>query len=192
MFRHDSASNQKALYDNISVYRKEIGLLRVNTAELAHQPHNHQRCIVSALQSAQEVCSRNAVKFTQLRKQVFELIWRSHQPLGAYRIMELLAESTTRRVAPPTVYRALEFLQEQGLVHKINSLNAFIGCPHPGHTHESCFLLCKACGNAMECDQTDILNAINRTAHASQFAMQTAAIEIVGLCQKCQSQGNNA
>ncbi len=160
----------------------------MNTAALAHQPHNHQHCVNGALQTAQAICKSNGAKFTQLRKQVFELIWCSHRPLGAYRLMEMLSESETRRVAPPTVYRALEFLLEQGLIHRINSLNAFTGCPHPDQPHDNYFLICKRCGNAMECEQSTLQQAISNTVEPLGFKVLEANIEIVGLCQPCTSQ----
>lgn len=157
----------------------------MDTAALAHQPHNHQLCVKDALSTAQQVCKNNGAKFTQLRKQVFELIWCSHQPLGAYRIMDMLAASETRRVAPPTVYRALEFLLEQGLIHRINSLNAYIGCPHPDQPHDNYFLICKSCHNAMESSQTAFQTAIAATVNPLGFTVMEANIELVGYCQTC-------
>ncbi len=165
----------------------------MNTAALAHQPHNHQHCVTEAMQTAHAVCKSNGTKFTQLRKQVFELIWCSHQPLGAYRLMDMLSASETRRVAPPTVYRALEFLLEQGLIHRINSLNAYIGCPHPDQPHDNYFLICKSCGNAMECEQSTLQHAIAATVKPLGFDVLEANIEIVGRCQACSAnaEGND-
>ena len=99
---------------------------------LACLPHDHSRCVAEALAEAEALCAKQGTRLTTLRKRVLELVWASHKPLGAYDILGVLSEEDGRRAAPPTVYRALDFLLENGLVHRIASLNAFIGCVHPG------------------------------------------------------------
>src|SRR3546814_13619005 len=103
---------------------------------LACTPHDHDHCVSHALAEADSLCARQGVRLTALRKRVLELVWQSHKPLGAYDILAQLTEQDGRRAAPPTVYRALDFLLENGLVHRIASLNAFIGCNHPEHRSE--------------------------------------------------------
>lgn len=95
-------------------------------APLASRPHDHSRCVTHALTEAESICTRQGLRLTALRKRVLELVWHSHKPLGAYDILGVLSEEDGRRAAPPTVYRALDFLLENGLVHRIASLNAFI------------------------------------------------------------------
>jgi hypothetical protein len=95
---------------------------------------------------------------------VLELVWQSHKPLGAYDILAVLSEQDGRRAAPPTVYRALDFLLENGLVHRIASLNAFIGCSHPEHAHQGQFLICRECHAAIELEQKSISDAIIASA----------------------------
>ncbi len=157
---------------------------------IACQYHNHDHCIDEALRSARTLCQQKQVRLTQLREKVLELIWQSHKPLGAYALMEMLAVDSTRRVAPPTVYRALDFLLEQHLIHRINSLNAFIGCPDPHHLHQNQFLICKSCGIATECINEALQSSIEQTGTAAGFAIEQHSVEIIGLCPNCQHQEN--
>jgi Fur family transcriptional regulator, zinc uptake regulator len=157
---------------------------------VAFRQHDHTRCIDSALNTAKRLCEERAVRLTPLREQVLNLVWQSHKPLGAYAILEALANapepgSKPRRQAPPTVYRALEFLQEHGLVHRINSLNAFIGCQHPREHHQSHFLICRGCETAVEIFNEAIGTAIHDAATAARFAEEGAFLEIIGLCPNC-------
>ncbi len=153
---------------------------------IACQQHNHALCIDEALSAARKLCQGNNVRLTSLREQVLELIWQSHKPLGAYALMEMLSEAATRKVAPPTVYRALDFLLEQHLIHRINSLNAFIGCPDPHTQHQNQFLICRACGNASECIDETLNQAINTAGQNYGFSIEQCSLEITGLCANCQ------
>lgn len=153
---------------------------------LACSHHDHHHCISDALAAARQLCLSRGVRLTDLRLQVLELIWQNHKPLGAYTLMEMLAKANTRRVAPPTVYRALDFLLEQGLIHRINVLNAFIGCPSPAIKHQSHFLICRACGIAVELDQPALSEQILKVAHQAGFVVESQALEISGLCSNCQ------
>ena len=84
----------------------------------AFRPHQHEHCVHNALSSAEDLCSKRGVRLTAIRKRVLELVWASHQPLGAYAILDKLT-AEGHKPAPPTVYRALEFLLEQGLIHML-------------------------------------------------------------------------
>lgn len=152
---------------------------------LACRPHDHANCVASALADADALCARQGVRLTELRRRVLELVWASHKPLGAYDILAVLSEEDGRKAAPPTVYRALDFLLENGLVHRIASLNAFIGCAHPEHAHEGQFLICRACHTAIELEQPAISEAIVAGARGVGFAVETQTVEIVGLCGAC-------
>lgn len=169
------------LYNNILC----IQVPAMKTPILSPQ-HNHNQCITDALAEAKRICQQKGARMTALREQVLRLIWHSHQPLGAYRIMEMLAEKSTRQVAPPTVYRALEFLLEQGLIHRINSLNAFIGCSHPDSQHANNFLICTHCGIAMEFSHPDLEKSIKEASSATGFSACSQSIEISGICHSCQ------
>ena len=153
---------------------------------LACLPHDHSRCVADALAAAEALCAKQGTRLTTLRKRVLELVWASHKPLGAYDILGVLSEEDGRRAAPPTVYRALDFLLENGLVHRIASLNAFIGCVHPGELHQGQFLICKACHAAIELELPAISQAIVAGAAAVGFAVESQTVEVVGLCAGCQ------
>jgi len=154
---------------------------------LAYTPHDHDHCVSSALAEADSLCLRQGVRLTALRRRVLELVWQSHRPLGAYDILATLSEQDGRRAAPPTVYRALDFLLENGLVHRIASLNAFIGCSHPEHPHQGQFLICRNCHTAIELEQASIAEAIESAARTVNFAVETQTVEVVGLCAPCRS-----
>jgi len=148
--------------------------------------HNHGHCISDAIASARQLCEQRGVRLTSLREQVLELVWQSHKPLGAYTLMEMLAQASTRRVAPPTVYRALDFLLDEGLIHRINSLNAFIGCPSPNQKHQSHFLICQNCNVAVELDNSQLNQSIFDAAANAGFSVTSHSVEINGLCPGCQ------
>ena len=158
-----------------------------SNAPLAYQHHNHQHCIDEAMAQAKSLCLSRKAQLTPLREQVLRLIWTSHKPLGAYTLMDMLAERQTRRVAPPTVYRALAFLQDHLFIHKIHSLNAFIGCPDPDRRHQGHFLICQRCGVAVECAAAALDQALIDTADAAGFEARQQTVEILGCCPTCLS-----
>ncbi len=145
--------------------------------------HDHTRCREDALDAAETICRKRGLRFTDTRRRVLEIVWNRHGPIGAYDILEVL--QAERRTAPPTVYRALEFLLEQGLVHKIESLNAFVGCSHPGGAHVSQFLICTNCRQAAELDDPDIACLISRKMVSAGFDVSRQTIELQGICSDC-------
>jgi Fur family zinc uptake transcriptional regulator len=155
-------------------------------APLACLPHDHAHCVSSALAEAEAVCAQRGVRLTALRLRVLELVWQSHKPLGAYDILAVLSEIDGRRAAPPTVYRALDFLQENGLVHRIASLNAFVGCNQPEHPHQGQFLICRQCHTSIELEHSSISTAIVSSAAAVGFSVEGQTVEVLGLCASCQ------
>ena len=103
----------------------------MTSTPLACHPHDHSHCVSDALRAADALCARSGARLTALRRRVLELVWQSHRPLGAYDILGVLSSEDGRRAAPPTVYRALDFLLEHGLIHRLASLNAYkIGRAH--------------------------------------------------------------
>ena len=152
---------------------------------LACRPHDHTHCVSHALSTAETLCEQRGLRLTALRKRVLELIWTSHKPLGAYDILGVLSEIDGRRAAPPTVYRALDFLQEHGLAHRIASLNAFVGCNHPGEAHPGQFLICRNCHAAVELQQESIDAALKASADNIGFSIEGQTVEITGLCAHC-------
>ncbi len=147
--------------------------------------HDHGRCVADALASADQLCAQSGDRLTTLRRRVLELVWESHRPAGAYALLDKLREDG-RGAAPPTVYRALDFLLEHGLIHRIESLNAFVGCSHPGESHVVQFLICKTCGTTAELDDRRLGEAIGRSATEHGFDIQSRVIELTGVCAQCQ------
>jgi len=149
--------------------------------------HGHQQCIDDALTTAQKMCDQGQLRLTPLRKRVLELVWQCHQPLGAYDILAQLTSEDGRPAAPPTVYRALDFLLEHGLIHRIASLNAFIGCAYPQQTHQAQFFICRQCKLAQELPHSAIDAAIAAEAQKTGFQVEGQIIEVFGLCAPCQA-----
>lgn len=151
----------------------------------AFQPHDHSHCVHDALATAERLCAESGARLTPLRRRVLELVWASHRPLGAYELLDQLT-AEGHKPAPPTVYRALEFLLEQKLVHRIASRNAFLGCTHPGASHAGYFLLCDACGNAEEiADGSALARAVAVAAGAADFEVSSQTLELTGRCRRC-------
>lgn len=148
--------------------------------------HDHDHCIESALTTARELCRERRQRLTPVRELVLKLIWQNHQPMGAYELLPALAEAGFNS-APPTIYRALEFLQEQGLVHRIASLNSYIGCPNPDSPHRSGFLICRGCQRAVELDTAPVHRTLSDSAAELGFQIENEMVEVVGLCPDCRS-----
>jgi len=149
--------------------------------------HDHDRCAADAIRHAEQVCSGRAQKFTPIRRQVLQALLSSHRPLGAYEVIDELAKSMPRP-APITVYRALDFLMENGLVHRIESRNAFLAC---AHDHDAAamvaFLICERCGSVGEIPAAPVAQSLNDAARASGFAPKLSVVEITGTCAHCQN-----
>lgn len=151
-----------------------------------YDQHDHHACVDSALKRAQDLCATEGARLTPIRQRVLELVWQSHKPVGAYDLLPTLA-SEGFNSAPPTVYRALDFLLELGLVHRINSLNAFVGCSHPGDQHPSCFFVCNACGEAQELQADQIQAVAGQVEEMLGVVVQQQTTELMGLCPRCQA-----
>ncbi|WP_455202040.1 Fur family transcriptional regulator [Kaarinaea lacus] len=148
-----------------------------------HQ-HNHASCVKTALEDAEAACHESGLRLTDARRQVLELVWGSHAPVKAYDILEQLQVKNPKAV-PPTVYRALEFLQNAGLVHRIESLNAYVGCGCPGEPHIGQFLICKTCGAVAEINEPKITELLSEQAAQLGFATEQQLVELKGLCPQC-------
>ena len=150
----------------------------------AEERHDHGRCVSAALGEAAKLCERRGARLTSVRRRVLELVWTSHEPIGAYAVLEQLRREG-RAAQPPTVYRALDFLLAQGLVHRLASLNAFIGCTRPARPHRGQFLICRACGDAAELDDVRIGTAIAASTGELGFAVERVTVEVSGRCPRC-------
>ena len=149
--------------------------------------HDHGRCAADALAHAEALCAQRAQRLTPIRRQVLEVLLGSHKPLGAYEIIER-AGGKNARPAPITVYRALNFLRGQGLVHRIESRNAFVACVN-NHANDDLvvFLICERCGEVGEASATTVAENLKTAARAAGFTPKTPVIEIGGVCAHCRA-----
>jgi Fur family zinc uptake transcriptional regulator len=146
--------------------------------------HDHLGCVRDAIAAAESVCGGRKARLTPLRKTVLGLVWASHKPVGAYDILERL-RTERDRVAPATVYRALDFLIEHGLIHRIESLNAFVGCGDPRIPHSGQFMICRKCRTVAELADPDINQAVERRARSLGFLVDRQTVEVIGICDAC-------
>ncbi len=153
-----------------------------------HEPQDYQDFRDSALHQAEIICEHRGVRLTKLRKRVLEILWQRNIPIGAYDILDVLKKERAG-AAPPTVYRVLEFLVENGLVHRIERLNAYLGCRRPAERHTAQFLLCRGCGAVAEMSDKGIDEAIDDAARGMGFELSNSTIELEGLCPRCRSRG---
>jgi Fur family zinc uptake transcriptional regulator len=149
--------------------------------------HDHERCTSDAIAYAEAQCTARAQRLTPIRRQVLEALLQSHNPLGAYEIIERMANKKGRP-APITVYRALDFLRGNGLVHRIESRNAFVACGH-NHAREDpvVFLICERCGAVGEASGGAVAEALRASSRAAGFSPKTPLVEIVGICAHCRT-----
>ncbi len=147
--------------------------------------HNHARCLERALERAHTVCAARGVRLTELRERVFREFASSHRALGAYDIIDRLAREG-RRIAPISVYRIIEVLEAAGLIHRLESRNAYFAClsEHEGET-SSLILLCESCGRVAEAEASAAWNAINGITQACNFQIADSVLELKGRCDAC-------
>jgi len=150
-------------------------------------PCHHLPDIDQALEQASRLCAGRGVRLTTQRRRVLTLVWQSDRPLGAYDILAAI-QAEQPRAAPPTVYRALDFLLAQGLIHKLQSLHAYVGCAHPGEPHASQFLICTACGEVTELEDDGVMRSLGKAAAASGFAPDQPIVELTGTCADCREE----
>ena len=144
----------------------------------------------SALERAEAICARRGVQLTDLRRQVLGLIIEARAPIGAYDLLDRL-RAVRRGAAPPTVYRALDFLLAQGLIHRVERLSAFVSClGDEEHEHHAQFLICGSCGQVTEIEDHAVEAALAQAAGRTGFTIQGATIEAEGMCAACAEPGN--
>jgi Fur family transcriptional regulator, zinc uptake regulator len=136
------------------------------------------------LEHAEQVCREQGVTFTPIRRDVYQLLCRHGQPVGAYELLDEL-KKTRPRAAPVTVYRALDFLLEAGLAHKINKLNAFMACRGSDLSHSGLMLICSRCSNVIELEDRGVESSIQRSAADLKFKTGDELVEVVGTCSAC-------
>lgn len=149
---------------------------------LGFASHDHSSCVRSAMDIAETACLDRRVQLTPVRKRVLEILLESHAAMGAYDVLARLDDEGLGS-KPPVAYRALTFLVEQGFVHRIERLNAFIACADPGAAHDPAFMICRSCGTVAE---AQVSAALAQPAAQSGFQIEQTVIEAEGLCPSCQ------
>lgn len=134
--------------------------------------------------TASKLCLERGVQLTPIRLKVLELIWASHQAIKAYDLLDLL-KPLEKAAKPATVYRALDFLLEQGLIHRVESLNAFVGCNCSEQQHEQLLLICEKCMQVEERPAAPVMQSLKAELELAGFAVHRKAIEIHGVCANC-------
>ncbi|QMU55965.1 MAG: transcriptional repressor [Candidatus Mycalebacterium zealandia] len=143
---------------------------------------NHDRCVGEITTYAERVCSERGVALTPLRKRVLRIVSRSHRPVKAYKVLSELSRSAK----PPTVYRTLDFLIENGLVHKLSSMSSYCACFHPSSGHSECFfLICSDCGESREFCGSALSKAVDSAVTREGFSKVETVLEVRGTCLEC-------
>ncbi len=155
-----------------------------SAADTAFNPHDHDACEEHALDEAVKRLAAEGARLTPVRRRTLEILLESHRAMGAYEILDRLAEEGFGR-QPPVAYRALEFLVQHGLAHRVQRLNAFAACLHPGHDHAPAFLICRKCDKVAELPGTRIRDLLGDLAAESGFVMERSTVEVLGLCPAC-------
>ncbi|MEM7615104.1 MAG: transcriptional repressor [Pseudomonadota bacterium] len=151
---------------------------------LGFQQHDHDLCVEQALEAAEKSCAETGLRLTPVRRKVLEILLQQHRALGAYPILDMLREAGFGS-QPPVAYRALDFLSEHGFVHKIERLNAFIACAHPGKNHSPAFMICRMCDAVAEAQSTPAEGTLGDAARAVGFQIEKTVVEAEGVCPDC-------
>lgn len=151
---------------------------------IGFETHDHRSCIKDGLEAVAGYCAANRLQFTPVRRRVLELLLQQHSAMGAYDILDTLRDEGLGS-QPPVAYRALDFLVSHGFAHKIERLNAFIACAHPGRDHTPAFLICRSCDAVAEAHAEPTRGMLGRAAEESGFAIEQAVVEALGQCPKC-------
>lgn len=149
------------------------------------EKHDHGTCVATSIKAAEDHCAAHKLQLTPVRRRVLELLLEGHKALGAYDILpHLAAEGLGSQ--PPVVYRALDFLQTHGFAHKVEKLNAWTACMHPGEDHNPAFMICSDCDMVAEIPASPVTGDLGRAADKMGFSINTAVIEVEGTCPSCQ------
>jgi len=154
------------------------------TALVGFQKHNHKNCVETGLATAEARCKEEGLRLTPVRRKVLEMLLQEHRALGAYAILDRLREEGFGS-QPPVAYRALDFLVQNGFVHKIERLNAFVACSHPGAAHSPAFMICRKCDAVAEAQSAPARGALGDAARAVGFEIERTVVEAEGLCPGC-------
>ena len=176
------------LYYNIRDFHPEDGT--IVPSDIHPTPCKDVHCLgqheaAERIEMAAQLCDSRGVNLTAVRRRVLELLWAGERPMGAYEIIDLLTRESSRPVAPPTVYRALDFLMAENLVSKIESRNAYVPCAHPERRHDCLFFVCRNCGSSAELEDSEIKHLLWKAATALGFSPVRQMVEVEGTCRRC-------
>ena len=150
----------------------------------AFHNHDHGRCTGMALAHAERLARERGLRLTPVRRRALEILLEEHRALGAYEVLERLAADGFGN-QPPVAYRALDFLVEHGLAHRIRRLNAYAACTHPGERHSPAFFICETCNTVAEAPVAEVTAAMRKAAGEIGFSIRRMNVEAVGLCPAC-------
>ncbi|MFN3208319.1 MAG: transcriptional repressor [Roseovarius sp.] len=154
------------------------------TEPVGFEAHDHTHCIATAIAEAETHCAREGLRFTPVRRKALEILLQEHRALGAYEMLDRLRDAGYGS-QPPVAYRALDFLVANGFAHKIERLNAFIACSHPGASHSPAFMICRNCDSVAEAQAAPARGALGDAARAAGFRIERTVVEAEGLCPAC-------
>lgn len=157
---------------------------KVSADPLGFETHDHADCITTSVATAESYCASHGLRFTPVRRKALEILLQEHRAIGAYEMLDRLRDAGFGS-QPPVAYRALEFLVSNGFAHKIEGLNAFIACAHPGASHSPAFMICRSCESVAEAQSTDARSTLGDAARATGFQIERTLVEAVGLCPAC-------
>lgn len=149
-----------------------------------HGHHQHRHDAKSYVETVAAACEVRGLRLTPLRLSVLELVAASDKPVKAYDLLDRLKDERAG-AAPPTIYRALDFLLEHGFIHKLESINAFVSCHHPDEAHQVPFLICDECSGAVEICDERVATLLSAQAHAHGFRARSQTLEVHGICARC-------
>ncbi|MBS0212596.1 MAG: transcriptional repressor [Proteobacteria bacterium] len=163
--------------------------MQARHADGCTDPQHHVHHADEYVREVEKACSERGLRLTPLRADVLRLVADAGQPVKAYDLLAKISESKAAS-APPTIYRALDFLLENGFIHKLESINAFIACHHPNVRHTVPFLICDRCHTTIEMEDERIGRQLDEKARALGFTPQSHALEVHGVCAKCAAQAD--
>ena len=147
--------------------------------------HDHSSCISGGVAAVSQTCKDAGLHFTPVRKRALEILLEGHRAIGAYEVLDTLREEGLGS-QPPVAYRALDFLVKHGFAHKIERLNAFIACAHPGDIHAPAFLICRSCDAVAETLTAPAGGRLGKAAEETGFTIERTVLEAEGVCPNCQ------
>ncbi len=142
----------------------------------------------TSIRTIQQLCDKQGLRLTKTRRQVLELIIAANGPVKAYELLDQLKRhdvSNDRTTAPPTIYRALDFLLQNRFIHKLESINAYVFCAHPEHQHNGQFLICENCDRVIELHGAGLTRDVAALASSKQFQAKRQIVEVYGTCEQC-------